>query len=216
MAAKRYRGGGRVGLMNASWPFAGLEVDAHRMRFSGVLLGDHQLSPDDVVALEPWGLLPVFGWGVKIVHRRRDIPETLIFAHFLPPSHVIDGILSTGFRPAGRAQAPVTPRANDRLPFRASVLIAVVVLWNGLFFVDFVRGPLPGPFSLAALWLTFFLALAVHVSPVTRAAVLRRGRELGFAKNYVTLLQWVSLFLAVTLTILFVSGARFAAPGTGI
>jgi len=190
--------------MNATWPFAGLEVRPGQLRLSGLLLGDHVLRPDEIVALKPRGFIPLIGWGVQIVHTRPDIPETLIFWHVIPPSRLIAHIHESGLRETG-TEAEQPDREKTQLPFKSSVLATGFIGWNGLLLVDFLRLRIGLP-SLLALWSAFVAMALVLQSDEFRGVVLEEGRELGHAKNYVLLVLVVSGFMAIVMTLMVAAG----------
>jgi hypothetical protein len=56
MTAKQtWRGGARIGLMNATWPFAVLKVNSERIVLDVVILGTYTFRPDQVVKLSVTG-----------------------------------------------------------------------------------------------------------------------------------------------------------------
>jgi len=92
-------GGVRAGWWRASWPFATLSVSASKLSISAVLIGSYSFSPDEVVALEACGRIPIIGRGVRIVHSRPDYPARVTFSCFWAPERLIESILHAGFVP---------------------------------------------------------------------------------------------------------------------
>jgi hypothetical protein len=185
-------GGARIGWMNATWPFARLTASAHQLSLSGLLIGTYAFSSTEVADLKPYGSLPLFGRGVQIIHTRDDYPAKMIF-WCLAPERLIRNIQALGFRP----QAPMAavPK-KDGIPFRWSVLVAMLVLWNALFVLDgFVpwRQPKgPGIFVLIALLMLFVASVAAARSERFQALVLKPGRSVAEIRPVLTLVQFIS------------------------
>jgi hypothetical protein len=95
----RIVGGMRVGWRRASWPLATLSVSASNLSLSGILIGSYSFSPDQVVALEPYGWIPLFGRGIRIVHSRTDYPAKVLFSNFSTPAQLLESIQRAGFVP---------------------------------------------------------------------------------------------------------------------
>ncbi|MES1240928.1 MAG: hypothetical protein ABUT39_04855 [Acidobacteriota bacterium] len=105
----RIVGGVRAGWWRASWPLATLSVSASQLTISATLIGPYSFTPDQVVAFEPFGLIPIFGRGIRIVHTRTDYPAKVIFSCFWTPDRLRESILGAGFVP--RAPRPVDGHA---------------------------------------------------------------------------------------------------------
>jgi hypothetical protein len=63
-----FRGGARIGWLNASWPFAKLTSSRKALALS--CLGSFEFSPAQVVAIEPYRWF--LSHGVRIHHNRPD------------------------------------------------------------------------------------------------------------------------------------------------
>jgi hypothetical protein len=113
-----FRGGARVGWVNASWPFATLTANGSTLTLSS--LGTYTFRPSDVVALEPYGSIPVLASGIRIEHNRKDYPKKMIFWCMGRRSVVLAEIANTGFSPAGH---PIE-RASG-FPIRWSTVVFV-------------------------------------------------------------------------------------------
>jgi hypothetical protein len=182
VSERSFRGGARVGWVNASWPFAKLSVSASRLALAS--LGTYEFSPSQVVSIEPYGSIPLLASGIRINHNRADYPEKIVFWCVGSRDRVLNELLQSGFSPSGH---PAQRAAG--FPVRWSVVIAVVVLWNVLFVLDSSgqaesRSRAPGAFSLLALLSLFGLATAVRVSPSVQRMVLREGHEVGEVRAF--------------------------------
>jgi hypothetical protein len=190
-----FRGGARVGWINASWPLATLTANASTLALAS--LGTYTFAPSDVVSLEPYGSIPFLSSGIQIQHNRRDYPKTVIFwCVGRSRERVLEEIAGTGFRAVGQ---PI-----ERAPgiaFRWSTILIAIILWNALFLLDrSVTGSQPkppGPFVLTALVLAFLAATATRLSVPFQRLVLREGHEVGEVESFLVLLQIITGAMAV-------------------
>jgi hypothetical protein len=95
------RGGARIGWLKASWPFATLTVASGCLTLNVILLSRCTFSPDQVVALEPYGLAPMLGRGIRIRHNVGKYPRDIIFLCFEDATSLIKKIEACGFVPRG-------------------------------------------------------------------------------------------------------------------
>ncbi len=193
MIQASFRGGAQVGWVNASWPFAKLTVEADFLTLS--CLGTYTFTPSEIVALEPYGSIPVLARGVRIMHNRRDYPKKIIFWCMGRRDAALIELAATGFAPSGQPFDGPTG-----FPVRWSAILIFLFLWNGLFLLDRTAAgsqTVPGPFSLVALALLFAAATAAKLAPRFRRLLLRDGHELGEIKSIVTLIQIVSGCMAL-------------------
>ena len=116
-----FRGGARVGWVNASWPLAKLTASHDRLVVTS--LGTYEFTPDQVQAIERYGSIPILAWGLRIRHNRTDYPENVIFWCMGSRDRVLAQIEQTGFTP--KAQASST-RARG-FPIRWTVVVGVVI-----------------------------------------------------------------------------------------
>lgn len=190
-------GGARVGWVNVTWPFARFTVSARRLVLSG-LIGRYEFLPDQVASIERSGSIPVLSSGLRIVHTRSDYPAKVIFWCMGNPDKMLARIHQAGFLPVAPRSAAIATRG---FPIRWVIVIAVVLVWNGLFMLDQYMFPndahMPGPFVVLALLLIFFFASALRTSDRVQAAVLRAGHAVGEIKSTVLLIQIVTGLLLV-------------------
>jgi len=170
-------GGARIGWMHAGWPLAKLSASATTLSVRAALLGTYTFAPDDVIALESYGSIPIIGRGIRILHSRSDYPEQIIFSCLRNPERLLDDIRLAGFQP----RATQTSRVRSRgMPVRWPPIIAMVVAWNVLFLLDFVAWEPPkrlGPFALVAVGLLLAAALAAAFG--NRSSVGHEARSFG-------------------------------------
>ena len=191
-------GGARIGWVNATWPFAKLSASAKQLSISGSLIGRYSFSPEQVAALEPYGSIPVLASGVRIVHTVQAYPDKIIFWCFGSPKRLIERITALGFQPrASRAQVP----QRNGMAFRWSFLILLVVIWNALFlldgFVPWKEPKGPGPYTLLAIALLFFTALALNFSERFQALALKPGRSISEVRSLALLVLVVSAIMLI-------------------
>jgi hypothetical protein len=99
------RGGAQIGRINASWPFATLSVSRRSLTISRPLGRSYTFAPEQVVALEPYGWIPILQRGVRIVHANPRYPARIIFVGFQSPERLIERIRAAQFIPAASAHA---------------------------------------------------------------------------------------------------------------
>jgi len=90
-------GGARVGLKNASWPFARLTVSRKELRLNVQLIGRYIFRPQDIVEVEVITKFPIIGKGIRIHHSITDYPPKIIFWTLNDPDAVMERIVRTGF-----------------------------------------------------------------------------------------------------------------------
>jgi len=192
-------GGARIGWVNASWPLAKLSASPVSLELSVRLLGDYSFAPAQVVALEPYGVVPRIGRGIRIVHAHPEHPTKIVFWVLGgQPEALVARIREAGFVPSCPAGA-VPPRSGPA--FRWSALAAGVLLWNVLFVAAGLfasRTPrAAGPFALLALGLAFLAAWSIPRSARLQSLVLRPGRAVGEIRAFLSLLQLICGLLFV-------------------
>lgn len=208
MFVSSFRGGARIGWVNASWPFAKLTAYPQSLTLSS--LGTYTFAPSEVVALERYGSLPILSYGIRIVHNRLDYPSKVIFWCVGRRGPILEEIARIGFRPTGHPlERPrgFLPRWS-RFPLRWSAIFIAFALWNGLFLFDRAEAghrSSPGAFSLLALLLLLGSATATQVSPQFQRLVLRPGHQVGEVKAYLVLIQIVASILVAGFAITWIA-----------
>jgi len=116
-------GGARIGIVNATWPFARLAVSPVQLKLTCVL-DCYEFLPKDVVSLRPYGALPFFYSGIRILHARRDYPSKIIFWCPSNPETLISEIRDAGFLPTAPAGSEIRWRG---IPLRWSAIILFIL-----------------------------------------------------------------------------------------
>ena len=203
-----FRGGSRVGWVNASFPLAKLTATRRRLALSS--LGTYDFTPQHVVRFGTYGSIPLLANGLAIEHNRLDYPARMVFWCMGSRERVLEEIRRTGFVPEGH---PVErPRG---MPFRWSFVIALVLAWNALLLLDqrgllqgLLRPALPGIGAIVALASVFLLATGIRVSARLRRLALAPGHQVGEVRGMLGLLQLVSAPLAIGFALAQFLGAR--------
>lgn len=192
-------GGARVGWINASWPFASLNVTPSKIALNS-LLGKYEFRPEDVTSFEATGTLPLIGRGIKINHNNTDYPEKMIFWTTKKPENLIDDIRTLGFSPRGTQSAAMRDRG---FPIRWQAIIIFVVLWNAFMLLDMYRDgtfhPKPDRFAWLATVFVFILSIAIWKSEMIKNAIMSSGHKPTEIKSFLYLVTLVTGFLSLML-----------------
>jgi hypothetical protein len=189
-------GGARVGLLNASWPLAKLKVDHQRLELNAAIVGSLHFQTKDIIAIEPYTLIPLLGQGIKITHRVEKYNSNVIFWSFKNPSRLLEEIRQTGFldninQASSIGLDDITAlQQHSGFPIKRSVLIALIVIWNLGFLFDFTRAmqsDVPGP----PMGIGVILSLTVMLTfcmftlqfPSFSKRVLKEGRTVSEVKR---------------------------------
>lgn len=186
-------GGARIGWLNVSWPFGGIEVAPGRITVRG--FGRYDFTPGDVTSVEEVGLLPLITRSHQIHHTNPDYPETIRFISLGGYRELTAAIRQAGFR-VGK---PVD-RVSRGFPLRIPAVVAIVVLWNALLLLDrlfAIPRSQPGPYATVALAVVLVLATLLPRSALLQRWFLREGRRVSEIKPFLGLLQIVSGFMLV-------------------
>jgi hypothetical protein len=202
MTAIKQRGGAQIGWVNASWPLARIEVSPALLTVSS--MGKYSFTPGDVTAVEEVGSIPLLSQGIRVHHSKTDYPEKVVFYTLSGRPALLEAIHEAGFR----VGQPVS-LAKRGFPFRIPAVIAVVLLWNVLFFLDrpgfAPTHSAPGPYVLLALAVLFGLATLLPRSHWLQQLFLREGRDVGEVSSLLRLVQLVSGVMLVGFGIAFLT-----------
>jgi hypothetical protein len=154
-------GGANIGWVNASWPLAKLSASAENLTVTVRILGTYKFTPDQVLSIERYGLIPFLAWGIRLRHNVLDYPKRIIFlSSGSPPEILLSGIRDAGFIPQSAKEVdPLQPG----MPLRWSAIIVAIILWNLPYMILFHGGrPSASPPSFLILipfYGTFALSL---------------------------------------------------------
>jgi hypothetical protein len=177
------RGGAQLGLINASWPFGVLSVSPRSLTISSPFSRSYVFEPEQVVALEPCGWIPILQRGVRIIHSNPRYPSRIVFVGFQSPERLIERMRRAGFEPAGPDTR--TPR-RPGLPIRGSVVLLLMAVCAILLLLD---GPAPLMLALALLYAT---ASALPGSTWLQSWVLKPDRSVDEIRLVLKLLRLAS------------------------
>ena len=205
-------GGARIGFMNATWPFANLKVNRNKLEINATILGNLVFSPQDIISIEPYGLIPIFSQGIKINHRVKRYNSKVIFWTLGNPQQVINEIEKTGFL---SNSSPISEELNTEIqqnqsqgafPIKTSAVIAIVVIWNLLFAIDFIKAfrnglkaPPLGIGASLALGFVFITSLSLLISTKARNVLLKDGQHVDNIKKFIYFIMFICGFMLINI-----------------
>jgi len=208
-------GGARIGMANATFPFATLKVNKDRLELNASIVGNLTFQPSDIISIEPYTMIPIIGQGVKINHNVSTYKDRVIFWTFKDPSSVVRQIRETGFLNTRDFSEPKIDRsieekqAKGGFPIKKGFAIGAFVVWNILFLIDFIPfflgktdGFPIGNGVLSAIGLLFLTALLSLISTDFRKLILKEGRELNDIKKFAIFAMIISGFMLLNLGII--------------
>lgn len=209
-------GGARIGLANATYPFADLYVDENTLKINASLVGNLVFQPQDIISIEPYTTIPLIGQGIKISHRVENYNPNVIFWTLKNPETVINEIKNTGFlenknsTSIARDSKIIEQQIQGGFPLKSFVPVFIIIAWNALFISDFfpifrndtLPPTFPGPGVCSALGLVFIFALFTLVSADFRRFILKDGRTFEDIKKLAIFIMIITgfmltLFLAI-------------------
>lgn len=184
-------GGARIGWVNATWPFAALSVREEALTVNVGILGRYTFRRDQVVAIEPYTVIPLLGWGVRIEHTVAEYPRHIVFWCLGPPRSLINRIHETGFMPEAQRDETLTTRG---MAVRWQALVFSIGLYCALLLLDWLRSPdeHPGSLSFLAVSLLFLGTTGTRCSLSLQRLVLKPGRRVSEIKHWLSLLAVIS------------------------
>ncbi|PKQ60163.1 hypothetical protein BZG02_20505 [Labilibaculum filiforme] len=205
-------GGARIGMANATWPFASLKVTKERLDLNATVVGNLVFRPEDIISIEPYYMMPIIGQGIKINHRIPKYKDKVVFWTFKNPKEVIRQIQQTGF--LDNSSSEITPQDSEIIaerqkqggfPIKTPFAVGVVVLWNILFLMDFFKSTtgdsngIPiGKGAITALGLVFITSLLILVSKGFRKLALKEGREIKDISKFLYFIMFICGFMMFT------------------
>lgn len=206
-------GGARIGVANATWPFASLKVTEERLELNATILGNFVFKPEDIISIEPYFMIPFLGQGIKINHKLPKYNQKIIFWAFKNPNQVIRQIKQTGF--LDNLTTTKIQDKSDRIEemqkqggflVRISFAIGIVLMWNFLFVLDFINfykggseGVPIGIGAIVALGLVFISCLLTLVSGNFRKIVLKKGRDVKDISRFLYFIMFISGVMMISI-----------------
>lgn len=203
-------GGARIGMANATWPFATLKVTKDKLELNASIVGNLVFQPKDITSIETYTMIPLLGQGVKINHRIANYNNKVIFWTFKDPSTVVNQIRQTGFlenidsRISDADALIIQQQQADGFPIKKSVAIGIIVLWNILFLSDFIKfsisdnkGMPLGNGATIALATLFFISLLSLISKDFSKLILKEDESVKDINKFLYLLIFISGFMLI-------------------
>jgi len=60
MTQLNFTGRARIGMANATWPFASLKVTKVRLDLNATIVGNLVFRPEDIISIEPYYMMPIY------------------------------------------------------------------------------------------------------------------------------------------------------------
>lgn len=209
-------GGARIGMANASYPFADLYVDKNILKINASIVGNFVFRPEDIISIETYNFIPLIAQGIKINHKIANYNSKIIFWTFNNPETVLTEIKKTGFLENNNTilfskdQEIIDRQKLGGFPIKKNVAIFYVIIWNILllsnfipFFLNFSENKSPfGIGVITAVSLLFFSATLTLISQNFRNIILKDGRNFEDIKKFIYLLLFISGFILLHLIIM--------------
>lgn len=208
-------GGARIGMMNATWPFATLKVNKNNLELNATILGKLVFTPQDIISIEPYGLIPVLGQGIKINHRVKSYNSKVIFWTMGNPRDLIKKI--EGIRFLGNSspmsedlQIEINQTQNrGGFPIKTQAAILIVVVWNLLLSIDLyklfaerVEGSPLGLGAKLAIGFIFITSILLLFTKFAREFILKEGREIDDIRKFIYFLMFICGFLFINISVM--------------
>lgn len=205
-------GGARIGMANASYPFADLYVDKDVLKINASIVGNLVFQPKDIIELKAYRSFPIIGNGIKVIHRIEKYNQDVIFWTFKNPNHVLNEIEKTGFLNntdgnLSDSDLEIIKRQNQGgFPIKKPVVIFFVIVWNLLLLSAFIpsflnSNPTGFHFGIGvniALGLVFLTSILLVISKNFRKLILKEGREFEDIKKFIYFIILLSGMLSLS------------------
>ena len=213
-------GGARIGKMNATFPFASLNVNSNGLFLNVLIFGNYQFPFNKIIKIEKVGWLPFLGWGIRIYHTIEDYPSKIIFWCFSNPINLkseIDSIAAfkpeeekTIFEKLEETSEIEKRKNNDRLPIKTKYKVLGVIIWNLLFVIDIAvymlpKNKFPGPFILIALLGALTVFCLLKFNKAFREKILIDSNSYKKIEGFINLSLLVLSFLSIGFLFAFIS-----------
>ncbi len=206
MTEVKETGGARIGIANATWPFATLTVNREKLQLNTTILGNLVFKPGDIISIVPFS--GFMSSGLKINHKVSKYKDNIVFWTFSNPNELIKKIEETGFLTNATS---VNTDLNERItkaysqggfPVKTTAAIAILVIWNALFLIDFhnffsednTGSPL-GPGSQLALGFILLTCILLLTLEPMRQLILKEGRTIDDIKKFTFFIMLICGFM---------------------
>lgn len=206
-------GGARIGMTNATWPFATLSVNKDKMELNVSIAGNFIFQPKDIISIETYTMIPLVGQGIKINHRIANYESKIIFWTFKDPSTVVNLIEQTGFlenidRTISETDALIIKQQQQAggFPIKKPVAIGIIALWNILFISDLINfatsdvktQPL-GIGVTIALSLLILVSILTLISKDFSKLILKEGKSIKDINKFLYMLIFIGFFMLLSI-----------------
>lgn len=195
-------GGARIGMANATWPFATLTVNREKLQLNASMLGNLVFRPTDIISIAPCS--GVISSGLKINHKVPKYKDDVVFWTFGNPNEIIKQIEQTGFFAntspisADLDESITKAQSQGGFPLKTIPTIAIGIIWNVLFFIDFqnffkenkVGSPL-GLGAQFALGFIIFICILLLTFKPARRLILKEGRTVSDINKFVYFVMFI-------------------------
>ena len=198
-------GGARIGMGNATWPFAKLKVTRNRLELNATILGSLIFRPSDIISIEPYS--EIVKSGIRINHSVSSYNDKVIFWNSGDSAKLISKIKQTGFldnkdtEPFYITDEITALQTSGGFPIKIPAAIAIVVIWNLLclpsflpFFThpDKANSPAGSLGMRLALGFIFCLCALLLVAEPVQKLILKPGRDVKSIKPFLYFLMFIS------------------------
>ncbi len=120
--SRSWRGGARIDLQNATYPFATLTVSTGHLELRVAQMA-YRFRPDEVRAIEVVRAIPFFGKGVRIHHATAGCPQLILFWTMGNPE-TLAGVL----REYGYGTEPQAEFERTTFPAERTTCLVMVIM----------------------------------------------------------------------------------------
>jgi len=206
MTEVKETGGARIGMANATWPFATLTVNNEKLQLNATIIGNLVFKPGDITSIVPYSGL--MSSGLKINHHVSAYNDNVVFWTFNNPNQILKKIEETGFLTNTN---PVSADLEERItkaqsqggfPLKTTAAIVIVAIWNVLFLINFqnffgknkVSSPLGLGAQLALGFILLTCILLLTFEPARRL-ILKEGRTVDEIKKFIFFIMFICGFI---------------------
>jgi hypothetical protein len=212
-----FTGGARIGMANATIPFASLKVSKNRLNLDVSVIGNFVFRPEDIISIEAYTLIPLLGQGIRINHKVPEYKKKIIFWTMNNPKEIIKQIQKIGFLDnhastdfSQDSERIIQKQQQGGFSIKKSFAIGLFILWDLLFLFDvfnFISGGFLGirfGYGITlGIGIVFLSSLLTIISPDFRKIVLKEGRELEDIRQALNFILFISGFMLVVFVFVF-------------